>query len=95
MAAKGSRATVDRAGVAVAEGTLVRVLAVPASVLERLEPKERDRVASMVGRAFKVYEVDEWGGAWVENWWQERGGRATSHSLGLRSSEMEVVKNDA
>lgn len=44
----------------------------------------------MAGEIFEVYDVDEWGGAWVEKWWHESDDEASSHSLGLSPSEMEV-----
>jgi hypothetical protein len=88
------RATTDRNGLPVKAGTRVRVVAVPESVLDRLEPSERLRVQSMCGETFEVYDVDEWGGAWVEKWWHESDDRSVSHSLGLRPAEMEVAAND-
>jgi hypothetical protein len=72
-------------------GTRVRVVSVPTSVLQRVDLAERERVASMTGETFEVYEVDPWGGAWVMKWWHASGDEATSHSLGLRPAEMEVV----
>ena len=50
---------------------------------------------SMQGEILEVYEVDEWGGAWVTQWWGARGGKAQSHSLALRPEEMEVVVANA
>ena len=44
----------------------------------------------MVGETFEVYEVDEWGGAWVEKWWHESDDEGSSHSVGLSPSEMEL-----
>ncbi|RYF27334.1 MAG: hypothetical protein EOO23_08005, partial [Comamonadaceae bacterium] len=75
-------------------GTRVRVLSVPTSVLERVDLTERERVVSMVGETFEVYEVDSWGGAWVEKWWRESEDKSTSHSLGLRPTEMEIVADE-
>jgi hypothetical protein len=83
--------TADRNGRPVSVGTRVRVISVPHTVLEDLDPTERWRVASMVGETFEVYDVDAWGGAWVEKWWHESQDKATSHSLGLNPSEIEVV----
>lgn len=71
-------------------GTHVRVLSVPSFVLEQLDQTERDRVFSMCGETFEVYEVDPWGRAWVEKWWNESQEQATSHSLGLDPEQMEV-----
>lgn len=77
----------------VAAGSKVKVIDVPSSVLARLEPAERERVVSMCGEVFTVYDVDEWGGAWVAKWWHESGDQSTSHSLGLQPQEMEVSES--
>ena len=83
--------TRDKNGALVVAGTAVRVLSIDSSVLSPLDDKERSRVNSMLGQVLEVYEVDQWGGAWVEQWWQEDNGNATSHSLALRPEEMELV----
>lgn len=90
---KGSswQSTVDQNGTKVEVGTLVRVLAIDPSILERLEANERSAVQAMLGAELEVYEVDARGGAWVEMWWHPSEDRAMSHSLGLAPSEMEVV----
>jgi hypothetical protein len=85
--------TTDRNGKAVSIGTVVRVLAIHPSVLERLEERERARVQSMLGDELPVYEIDRLGGAWVEKWWHESEATATSHSLALASAEMEIVRD--
>lgn len=61
----------DRNGILVTTGTQVRLHSIPNSVLETLEGNERERVDSMRGETFEVYEVDPWGHAWVEKWWSE------------------------
>ena len=88
-----SEFAVDRNGVPVAVGTVVRVVAISSSVLERLEHSERERVQSMLGETFPVYEIDAWGSAWVQKWWRHSDSESTSHSLALRSGEMEVAPN--
>jgi hypothetical protein len=88
-----TESTTDRTGATVTVGTVVRVLAIRPSVLERLTEQESARVQSMLGKAFTVYEVDRWGGAWVEQWWHESEDQATSHSLALAPTEMEVVSD--
>jgi hypothetical protein len=40
---------------------------------------------------FEVYEIDEYGTAWVEKSWGEGNGQSRSHHLSLDSDEMEVV----
>ncbi|MDO9465722.1 MAG: hypothetical protein Q7J36_00320 [Thiobacillus sp.] len=82
----------DRNGTPVAVGTQVRVVSISASVLSRLPADEVAQVKSMEGEVFSVYEIDQWGGAWVEKWWHDED-KAQSHSLGLASNEMEVVPN--
>jgi hypothetical protein len=93
MSEAAAHSTTDRNGHTVEVGARVRVVSVASSILDRLEASERERVLSMVGEIFDVYEIDEWGGAWVEKWWHESDDKASSHSLGLRPSEMEVCGN--
>jgi hypothetical protein len=45
----------------------------------------------MKGEVLDVYEVDEWGSAWVKKWWKPSGKKAYCHSLALSSDEMELV----
>ena len=40
----------------------------------------------------EVYEVDEYGAAWVKKWWREDDDRTYSHSLALASTEMRLVR---
>lgn len=86
--------THDKLGTAVKEGTRVRVIEIASSVLEPLAPAEIVRVQSMLGEVFSVYEVDQWGRAWVEKWWSEGEEHSTSHSLALEAQEMEVVSEN-
>ena len=86
-----SGTTTDRNGAEVHVGSVVRVLKISSSVLERLCDNDKFKVQSMLGEAFTVYEVDQWGGAWVEKWWCETEDRSTSHSLGLTPDQMEIV----
>lgn len=71
-------------------GTRVRILSIPA-VDPEMETSEVDRVNSMLGEEFEVYEVDAYGRAWVEKWWHTGTNRSTSHSLALESNDMERV----
>jgi hypothetical protein len=95
MISASSSTTHDRTGAVVAVGTVVRVVAIAPSVLEPLDDDARARVLSMMGGEFEVYEVDAWGGAWVEKWWHPSDESGISHSLGLKPAEMEVVSNAA
>jgi hypothetical protein len=83
--------TKDRFGAIVKVGTVVRVIHISVSVLDALDAQEQERVQSMLGIELPVYEVDRWGCAWVEKWWHDDEAHATSHSLGLKPIEMEVV----
>lgn len=70
----------------------MRIVRVHEVDLDELEPLERERVLSMVGIELPVYEVDQWGRAWVEKWWHEGPEHSTSHSLALESVDMEAVE---
>jgi hypothetical protein len=85
--------TVDRNGATVAVGSVVRVLDIPESLLAKLSSDEAARVKSMKGAVLSVYEIDEWGSAWVEKWWSVGEEDPRSHSLALGPSEMEVVSS--
>ena len=91
---KSPQHTQDRLGSQVNEGTRVRVVEISLSVLEPLAAPEIARVQSMLGEVFSVYEVDEWGRAWVEKWWREGEEHSLSHSLALEPQEMEVVSEN-
>lgn len=80
----------DKNGKSVTAGTRVRVLAIP-PLDPDMEEEEIARVNSMLGEEFEVYEVDEYGRAWVEKWWHLESDSSTSHSLALESNEMERV----
>ena len=81
----------DINGTPVRVGTRVRVLKISPSVLSQLPESEAECARSMEGEVFEVYEIDEWGGAWVEKSWLTDDGTATPHSLGLGPGQMEVV----
>jgi hypothetical protein len=75
----------------VIEGDTVRVLNIDSSIIEKLEMEEQKDVRSMIGKIFKVEEIDEYGGAWVTQWWDREDGKKESHSLTLSPEEMEIV----
>jgi hypothetical protein len=83
----------DRNGAVVKVGSRVRVLAIRPSVLAPLDADEIERLQSMKGEVFEVYEVDPFGGAWVVKWWHLEGGNSLSHSLSLAPAEMEVEQS--
>jgi len=73
----------DRNGKKVLVDSRVRVVAIAAFLERDLPPEEWECVRSMLGEVFEIYEIDEWGGAWVQY---------QSHSLSLESDEMELVE---
>jgi hypothetical protein len=81
----------DIKGAPVHVGTRVRVLKISESVLSQLSQSEAEAARAMEGEVLEVYELDEWGGAWVEKFSREPDGTLTSHSLGLGPQQMEVV----
>ncbi len=85
----------DINGAAVRVGTRVRVLKISAEVLAQLSDSEAEAARIMEGEVLEVYEIDEWGGAWVEKTWREEDGTPVSHSLGLGPAQMEVVPDPA
>ncbi len=44
----------------------------------------------MIGLELEVYEIDEYGQAWVEMQWAIGPGEIESHALGLAPNEMEL-----
>lgn len=84
--------TLDRDGRSVIVGSIVRVLEIDQSVFTDSEQEELPRIHSMLGEELEVYEVDQWGRAWVEKWWREGDAQSTSHSLALDPSDMELVR---
>ena len=85
-----TEATTDRLGRPVTVGMNVRVLEIPESLVRDLPDEERPEVQSMLGRVFRVYEIDEYGSAWVEKVWEDDDG-SRSHSLALSPHEMEIA----
>ena len=85
----------DINGVAVRVGTSVRVLKISDSVLSQLPESEAEAARLMEGEVLEVYEIDDWGGAWVEKSWLDADGRLVSHSLGLGPGQMEVVPSSS
>ena len=72
----------DCNGKPVLVGSRVRIVAIAAFLERNLPPDEWKCVRSMLGEVFEIYEIDDWGGAWVQY---------QSYSLSLVSDEMELV----
>ncbi|KLD69232.1 hypothetical protein [Xanthomonas pisi] len=87
--------TTDSTGLVVQVGTLVQVTHLHESTVCLLPQLERDRLLSMVGETFEVYEVDRWGQAWVEKQWHQGEDLVDSHSLGLEPEQMLVAQDGA
>ena len=83
----------DRNGKPVLVGSRVRVVAIAAFLERDLPPEEWERVRSMLGEVLEVYEIDKWGGAWVEKEFPSVPGQYQSHSLSVASDEMELVED--
>ncbi|MBB5204869.1 hypothetical protein HNQ51_002183 [Inhella inkyongensis] len=92
MSESVSITTLDRSGRSVGVGSFVRVLTIDPEVFVNTEREEVPRIQSMLGEVLEVYEVDQWGRAWVEKWWHEGEGQSTSHSLALDPQDMELVR---
>ncbi len=82
----------DINGEKVKEGDKVKLLSIPEWLLTSVTEEEARDLNSMLGETFVVYEIDEWGGAWVEKWFNEGEEVTNSHSLSLQPHEMELVK---
>ncbi len=81
----------DINGTPVYVGTRVRVLKISNSVLAQLSEADAEATRAMEGAVLEVNEIDEFGGAWVEDSWQAADGTVVTHSLGLGPKQMEVV----
>lgn len=86
-----SDAVFDTYGKPVTVGTRVRVLSLPAGVIDMVDAEEVDRVKSMVGEVLEVEEIDEYGCAWVTKWWDVGDDDKDAHGLSLSAENMEVV----
>ena len=71
----------------------MRIVAIEAFLERDLPREEWERVRSMLGEIFEVYEIDKWGGAWVAKQFPSAPGQYQSHSLSLGSDEMELVED--
>lgn len=84
----------DRNGNLITVGSHVRVLSI-SPVDPSVAPDEVERIQSMLGQVFEVYEIDSYGRAWVEKWWQLGPEQSISHSLALEGKEIELSASAA
>jgi ferritin-like metal-binding protein YciE len=82
----------DFKGAKIYVGARVKVISIDQSIMSELTEGEVRDINSMLGEVFEVYEIDEYGQAWVEKWWHLGEGKSYSHSLGLSSSELEFIE---
>ena len=87
--------THDINGAPVRVGTRIRVLEISESVLSQLPESEAEAARLMEGEVLEVYEIDEWGGAWVQKSWRDPDGTSVSHALGLGPDQMQVVESSS
>ena len=74
-------------------GSRVRVLKISNAVLSLLSEADAEATRAMEGSVLEVSEIDEFGGAWVEDTWQDASGTTVTHSLGLGPQQMEMVSD--
>ena len=83
----------DRNGRVIGIGTRVRLLRLTGAWFDQLPPDEKRDVQSMIGEVFSVYDIDEYGQAWISKEWPNEEDRSIdSHSVAPSSDEMEVVE---
>ena len=85
----------DRHGIEVKVDSFVKVLSLDPADFSHLDEKELSEVMSMIGEVLQVYEVDEYGQAWVTKEWWLSDSDVMSHSVGLSSKEMEIQENQS
>ena len=83
-----ARTTVDSSGREVGVGSRVHVDSLPP--LEAEDEEVDARLRTFLGASLVVYEVDEWGRAWIEKWWPPDA-EIESHSLGLAPENMTLL----
>jgi hypothetical protein len=86
----------DKHGRPVSIGSRVCLLELSPSFLGSLPKDELEDVRSMIGEVFEVYEIDDYGCAWVEKGWHfPDQGQYMGHSIGLEPHEIELVDDNA
>jgi hypothetical protein len=83
----------DRNGRTIGIGTRVRLLNLSGAWFDQLPPDEKSDVESMIGEVFRVYDIDEYGQAWVsKEWTDEAEDGIMSHSVAPSSEEIQIVE---
>jgi len=80
----------DKNGFEVKVGCRVKVLTLDPEDFQDLDEEGVSEVMSMVGEILEVYEVDEYGQAWVTKEWWYAEDDMMSRSVGLSAHEMEI-----
>ena len=70
----------DHKGVPVKVGTKVKLLSLPESLLYEIPKEEVMRLKTMIGEIFQVYEIDKWGGVWVEKYFKKKTDKINNRS---------------
>jgi len=83
--------TTDCHGREVRVGSRVRLLKVAEFLKRDIPPDEWERLEGMVGEVFEITEIDEYGGAWIEKWFDGPDGSSLISNYSLASDEMELV----
>jgi hypothetical protein len=86
-----AKRTLDCRGRTVEIGMRVRVLELHPGVQEGLTEVEWERLQSIVGDVLEVLDIDDYGNAWVEKYWDGGPKEHFSHSIALAASEIEIV----
>lgn len=81
----------DRNGRVVRAAARVRIITVPATLLESIPEDESRVLKRMIDQVFTVDEVSDDGLAWVEFWQSGETGCSWLTCFGLAPSEMELV----
>ena len=84
--------TFDRNGNKVSVGSLVEVNKINSAFIATLPDDEASKVITMLNEVFEVYEIDDYDQAWVEKTWHMNASESDSHSIALKSGEMEIVQ---
>ena len=85
--------TKDKNGKKVQVGSKVKVTNIDHKFISSLPKEEQSDVASMLNEIFEIYEIDQYGQAWVEKQWVRGEDQIESHSLALSPFDMELITN--